>query len=255
MTELTNERAKFEAWAESHFGCSTHSFNRTPEGYYNAVHSNTFGGRKQAEYAPVSMLWDTWQAARRATPSSECALPPLPKTKHIIEHYRDDGSVKCEDGYTADQVEQIRREAVEAISHELWCAEVNLDGANEHLAEVQAELAGLREAVEADRARNMARIQHLTYERDKAHADLRPYIDGRSAGAASAGEVEYELFEVQGDDILMVAGTSGKRAYEEILHYAAQYVQDGPVEIYKLVRTKLEVPAAAAEPISSGREE
>lgn len=54
-------------------------------------------------------------------------------------------------------------------------------------------------------------------------------------------EVEYELHQ----DDMMVAGASGKRAYEEILHYAAMYVQDGPVTLYKVIRTKIEIPGAS----------
>jgi hypothetical protein len=78
----------------------------------------------------------------------------------------------------------------------------------------------------------------------------------QSAQRASVeeGEVEYELYEVSGEDVLMVAGTSGKRAYEEILHYAAQYAQDGPVEIHKLVRTKLSIPVAAPSPAPQGEQ-
>lgn len=68
--DIDKERAAFEAWAKTHFGCSEYSFARAYEqGYYNTVHSNTYGGRKQAEYAPVSMLWDAWQAARIAPPA------------------------------------------------------------------------------------------------------------------------------------------------------------------------------------------
>jgi hypothetical protein len=48
-------------------------------------------------------------------------------------------------------------------------------------------------------------------------------------------EEEYELH--QHDQI--VAGASGKNAYQEILHYAAQYSQDGPVEIFKVTRMKI----------------
>lgn len=54
-------------------------------------------------------------------------------------------------------------------------------------------------------------------------------------------EPEYELHQ----DDMMVAGTSGKRAYEEILRYAEQYAQDGPVELYKVIRTKITIPCAA----------
>ena len=72
--DTPDERAKFEAWVKANFGCSDFSFARAYEqGYYNTVHSNTFGGKRQAEYAPVSMLWDVWEAARLApaAPSGE----------------------------------------------------------------------------------------------------------------------------------------------------------------------------------------
>lgn len=54
-------------------------------------------------------------------------------------------------------------------------------------------------------------------------------------------EPEYELHQ----DDMMVAGTFGKRAYEEILRYAEQYAQGGPVELHKVVRTKITIPRAA----------
>jgi hypothetical protein len=60
-----------------------------------------------------------------------------------------------------------------------------------------------------------------------------------AARAAALEEAEYELVQ----DDMVVAGTGGPNAYREILHYAAQYVQDGPVEIIKVVRTKISVPA------------
>lgn len=66
-----------------------------------------------------------------------------------------------------------------------------------------------------------------------------------------ASEVEYELH--QNDE--WVAGAVGKNAYSEIMHYAAQYGQDGPVEVFKVVRTKLtsteEVAPAEPAPIQS----
>lgn len=46
---------------------------------------------------------------------------------------------------------------------------------------------------------------------------------------------EYELH--QNDEC--VAGTSGKNALSEIMNYARQYSQDGPVEIFKVTRTKI----------------
>lgn len=66
---------------------------------------------------------------------------------------------------------------------------------------------------------------------------------GSSDVREQAQDPEYEL--IQNDEL--VAGTSGKDAFNEILRYAAQYVQDGPVELYKVVRTKIEIPAASKE--------
>jgi hypothetical protein len=61
------QRAEFEAFVKENFGCSEHSFNREAYNrYYNAVSSNTFGGREPVQYAAMSMLWKTWQAARRS---------------------------------------------------------------------------------------------------------------------------------------------------------------------------------------------
>ena len=46
-------------------------------------------------------------------------------------------------------------------------------------------------------------------------------------------DAEYEIIQ----DDMQVAATSGPDAYREIMHYAAQYEQDGPLEIFKVVRT------------------
>lgn len=125
MTELTNERAAFEAW-------------------FSGWHDPCVG-MVETQIQKVAAV-AAWKAARTIT---------------------------------AEQVEQIRREAVEAISHELWCAGVNLDGANEHLAEVQAELAGLREAVEADRrARSDIGL---------AATELLQYLDAHDWGGIPEG--------------------------------------------------------------------
>jgi hypothetical protein len=51
----------------------------------------------------------------------------------------------------------------------------------------------------------------------------------------AAVEVSYEIVQ----DDMVVASASGARAYREILHYAAQYRQDGPLEIVKIERTVL----------------
>ena len=58
-----------------------------------------------------------------------------------------------------------------------------------------------------------------------------------AAPAAPEGDkdAEYELIQ---DDVLC-AGTSGPSALKEIMHYAEQYAEDGPIEIYKVTRTRI----------------
>ncbi len=48
---------------------------------------------------------------------------------------------------------------------------------------------------------------------------------------------EYEMHQFD----MCVAGTYGKDALQEILYYATQYEQDGPVEIVKVTRTSVTV--------------
>lgn len=45
-------------------------------------------------------------------------------------------------------------------------------------------------------------------------------------------------YEIIQDD-MQVAATSGKDAYKEILYYAAQYGQDGPLEIFEVRRVRI----------------
>jgi hypothetical protein len=110
MTELTNERAEFEAAAR-----------RDPYAIYGFA---LFADGKMRDQARTYLdtkteaAWGIWKAARRATvacgkpPTSECALPPLPEPTAI--GYADGSMMRLKYGYTAEQVEQIRREAVEA---------------------------------------------------------------------------------------------------------------------------------------------
>lgn len=69
-------------------------------------------------------------------------------------------------------LEDIRK----ADKHALWCAEVNLDGAKEHLAEVQRDLAtarqdALEEAAEAVEAHSLAeKLARLTMSNPVGHA-------------------------------------------------------------------------------------
>ena len=58
-----------------------------------------------------------------------------------------------------------------------------------------------------------------------------PQPQGEQCSSADV-EVSYEVIQ----DDMQVAVTSGQNAYKEILHYAAQYEQDGPIEIYKVHR-------------------
>jgi hypothetical protein len=155
----------------------------------------------------------------------------------------------------AERIRQLERELAELRA--AWEAEAKLGEAYKGIA-----WNGARELAERktasigedgefqDLVGDVYRAGSYNESIEKPLNVLIAYIDGRTAGAADA-ESEYELHQ----DDMMVAGTSGKRAYEEILHYAAQYVQDGPVEIYKVVRTKLSVPAAAPTPKNSGMEE
>lgn len=56
---------------------------------------------------------------------------------------------------------------------------------------------------------------------------------------AAEPDAEFELVQ----DGVPVASASGKResAWPEICHYAAVYGQDGPVEIYEVIRRRVEV--------------
>jgi hypothetical protein len=55
-------------------------------------------------------------------------------------------------------------------------------------------------------------------------------------------DADYEL-HVNGE---FQAGTSGKNAYAEILNYAAQYAEDGEVEIFQVTRTKIDAAILSA---------
>ena len=93
MTELTNERAEFEAEANAaRFFPRELDFTRT----------KSPSGRDEYANSHLQSRWEGWQAGRRATPSSECA-PPRPAVQLNGINF-----------YTAEQVKQIRREAVEA---------------------------------------------------------------------------------------------------------------------------------------------
>lgn len=93
-----SERERFEQCARELFVCSEQSFNRAyAEGYYNAVSSNTFHGRRQTEYAAVSMLWDIWKARAALQP----AVQVPPGWQSIIEslHERMEGFDQNQPGW------------------------------------------------------------------------------------------------------------------------------------------------------------
>lgn len=48
------------------------------------------------------------------------------------------------------------------------------------------------------------------------------------------------------------AGASGKNAHLDILHYAAQYAQDGEIEIFKVTRAKIDPAILAAKEQANG---
>lgn len=98
------ERAAFEAWRVR----KGYSTNKWHDGGY--VDSNTQNG------------WEVWQAARRAPAPVADGLPPLPDPHaKVIDHDNAGGTstvdawIELYDGlYTAEQVEQIRRDAIAA---------------------------------------------------------------------------------------------------------------------------------------------
>ena len=56
-------------------------------------------------------------------------------------------------------------------------------------------------------------------------------------------EIEYELWQ----DDMPVARAMGKSAWAEINHYAAQYSQDGAVEIFKITRQSCNIQVQPKE--------
>jgi hypothetical protein len=69
-----------------------------------------------------------------------------------------------------------------------------------------------------------------------------------AAPLAVPEDISYEIVQ----DDMPVASASGKDALKEIRRYAAQYTQDGPIEVFKVVRTPIDLatkqsPAAPTE--------
>jgi hypothetical protein len=80
-----------------------------------------------------------------------------------------------------------------------------------------------------------------------AHLRTRPSETADEAGEPDGFEYGFEVYEVRGDDRLQVAAGFGPDAQsmrEEANHYAAQYAQDGPVEVFLTTRWPLS-PALA----------
>ncbi|MGI4846605.1 MAG: hypothetical protein ACRYGK_00450 [Janthinobacterium lividum] len=65
--------------------------------------------------------------------------------------------------------------------------------------------------------------------------DLVQVDDSGKVAQPMTDDVSYEIVQ----DDMVVASASGPGAKREIMHYAAQYQQDGPLEIFKVVRTAL----------------
>lgn len=56
-----------------------------------------------------------------------------------------------------------------------------------------------------------------------------------------SNEIEYQIVQ----DDMVVAGVSGADALNEIKRYAAQYEQDGPIEVYEVTRKLVDLAAAS----------
>lgn len=69
MIDTERERSEFERVVRNLFVSSEFSFIRAPDGYINAVGSRARVDLR--EYAPVSMMWSLWQAARAEAVQSE----------------------------------------------------------------------------------------------------------------------------------------------------------------------------------------
>lgn len=68
--------------------------------------------------------------------------------------------------------------------------------------------------------------------------DMQAYALAAIEAVIHPEVTEFELIQ----DGIPVAGSSGPRegAWREIQHYAAQYSEDGPVEIYEVIRRRIE---------------
>lgn len=69
---------------------------------------------------------------------------------------------------------------------------------------------------------------------------------GREEIARESDEAEFEL--CQGDDIAAHASGPRDRALAEIMHYAAVYGQDGPVEVFEIIRKPVALPTPKGTP-------
>lgn len=81
-----------------------------------AEHYHAHGSLRDRIAGVVGQFFREHEIKGRASPAAvpEGALPPLPKPAGEIDTYHDDGSVTTQDGYSAEQVREIARAAVEA---------------------------------------------------------------------------------------------------------------------------------------------
>lgn len=166
--------------------------------------------------------WERIAVAPIAAQLDADNLPPLPAPDGYVA-MTPEGSIfvppseyrahNCYTVYTAEQVRQAQRDAVAAVAHKLWCAEVNFDGANEHIAELQRDLAEARRAqqpaqsIDTPEFRRLVNEYHEACEMVRGHAipqwrALIAYIDGRTAGTAGEG---YKLVPIKLTEEMHVA--------------------------------------------------
>ncbi|MGZ3349153.1 MAG: hypothetical protein ACXU89_09435 [Xanthobacteraceae bacterium] len=132
-------------------------------------------------------------------------------------------------------VRLMRKEAAPTTPAQVPAAEVRAQALEE-----AAQFLEMQTGYTDDEAKTVAIAAKLIRYLKRKNFDSGSLAQSSTADKASevraAEDVEYELHQ----DDMIVAATSGKNAYAEIQHYANQYVQDGPVEVFKVVRTAME---------------
>jgi hypothetical protein len=88
----------------------------------------------------------------------------------------------------------------------------------------------------ASKMLHMAMQTHVSQMKQNAKHN-RELIEAITSLSRQGEEISYEI--IQNDTT--VAATTGDRAFEEIKHYAAQYSQDGPLEMFKVIRQPVQV--------------